>query len=80
MPDVMVDDALVDGIVTHPDLALHHKALHRVSFVLWALDLVGVPTVAIIGLNLFVGLKKMAKKLVEYLDVVCPGPAWGISS
>jgi hypothetical protein len=52
-----------------PDLTLHRKVLCQVCIVLRALDLVGVPAVAIVGLGSFVGLEKMAKDLVKTLDV-----------
>ncbi len=81
MPDVVVDEAPVNGLVMRPDLALHWKVCHWVGVILWALYLVGVPAVAIVGLNLFVGLMKMAKGFVENIDVgLRPGPAWGIPS
>ncbi len=80
-PDVLTDEAPVDGLMMHPDLALHCKVLHWIVIVLRALVLVGMPAVAIVGLDSPVGPKKMAEDHVENLDVgLCPGPAWGIPS
>jgi hypothetical protein len=51
MPNVVVDEAPVNGLVMRPDLALHCKVLHWVEVILWVLYLAGVPAVAIVGLN-----------------------------
>jgi hypothetical protein len=59
----------VDGLVMRSDSALHRKVLCWVCIILRALDLVGVPTVAIVGFDLFVGLKKMAEGFVKKLHV-----------
>ena len=69
MPDVMVKDlgektpvlqAPIKHLVTQPDTALHLEVLWGVGHVHGALDLVWMPTVAVVGLYLLAWLKKRA--------------------
>ncbi len=82
-PDVMAEDlgeyspvhqAPVKRLVTHPDAALHLEVLDGVDVVLGALDLVCVPAVAVVSLDVFVWLEEVRQTGGEDLDVgPCPG-------
>ena len=52
-----------------PHLCLLRQLLSRGNVVEWALYLVGVPTVAVIGLNSFVPLEEVGKDGIKNLDV-----------
>ncbi len=52
-----------------PHPCLHHQLLGRGDVVEWALYLVGVPMVAIIGLDTFISLEEVGKDGIKNLDV-----------
>ena len=58
----------------HLDLPLHCQVRDGVDVVLGALDLVGVPAVAVVGLDALAGLEEVREDGVKYLDV---GPLTG---
>ena len=52
-----------------PHPCLHRQLLGRANVIEGALYLVGVPTVAVIGLNAFISLKEVGKDGIKNLDV-----------
>ncbi len=77
-PDVVAEDlgeyspvlqAPVKHLVMCPDAALNFEVLDGVEVVLGALDLVRVPTVAVVGLEAFVWLEEVRQTGGEDLDV-----------
>ncbi len=63
-----VFETTIDHLVPCPHPCLHCQ-LGRGAVIEWALDLVGVPTVAVIGLNSLVPLEKVGKDGIKILDV-----------
>ncbi len=55
--------------MSRPHPCLHCQLLGRGNVFEWALYLVGVPTVAVIGLNAFISLKEVGKDGIKNLDV-----------
>jgi hypothetical protein len=51
LQDAPIFKVPVKHLVVRPCRTLHSKFLHRVAVVVWALKLIGVPQVAIVGLN-----------------------------
>ena len=62
-------EATVDRLVPRPHPCLHRQLLGRGDVVDGALDLVGVPTVAVIGLDSFVPLEEVGEDGIKNLDV-----------
>ena len=59
--DAPVFEVSVEGLVPRPYTSLHCEVLCRVAVVIWALDLVGVPDVAIVHLHLLARLEAVRK-------------------
>ena len=59
----------VDRLVPRPHPFLHCQLLCRGDVIEWALYLVGVPKVAVIGLDAFISLKEVGKDGIKNLDV-----------
>ncbi len=51
LQDAPIFKAPVKRLVARPCRTLHSKVLHRVAVVVWALNLISVPHIAIVGLN-----------------------------
>ncbi len=62
-------EATIDRLVPCPHPCLHCQLLSRGDVVEWALYLVGVPTVAIIGLDAFIALEEVGEDGIKNLDV-----------
>ena len=76
--DPPVLEAAVEGLVSRPYARLHAKILGGVAIVVGALDLVGVPHVAVVGFDPLAWLEKVGEFVHEDLDVR-PG-AGGVGS
>jgi hypothetical protein len=70
-----VFEATIDHLVPRPHPCLHRQLLGRGNVVEWALDLVGVPTIPIVGLNALVLREVLGEDGGEDLDVR-PLPSW----
>jgi hypothetical protein len=69
LKDPPVLEAAVKGLVARPCCRLHPKISPGITVVVGALDLVGVPHVAIVGLNAFAWQEVAGKGVEEDLDV-----------
>ncbi len=71
-------EASVEGLVSRPHASLHCKIFFGVTVVIWALDLVGVPDVPVVGFDPLSWLEKVRELVHEDLEVR-PG-AGGVGS
>ncbi len=62
-------ETTVDRLVPRPHPCLHRQLLSRGDVIEWALYLVGVPMVAVIGLDAFIPLEEVGEDGVKNLDV-----------
>ncbi len=60
----------VERLMPRPCPALHHQILCRIRVIFWALDLVHVPAVAVVGLHALAGLKKLVRTLLKIIILV----------
>ncbi len=59
----------IDGLMPRPHPCLHRQLLSRGNVVEWALDLVGVPMIPIVGLDALVPCEVLGEDRGEDLDV-----------
>ncbi len=69
LKDPPVLQAVVESLVTRPRRRLHPKISLGIAVVVGALDLVGVPHVAVVGLDAFARQEMAGKGVQEDLDV-----------
>jgi hypothetical protein len=69
LKDPPVLEAAVEGLVARPRRRLHPEIPRRVAVVVGALDLVGVPHVAVVGLDAFTWQKVAREAVQKDLDV-----------
>jgi hypothetical protein len=61
--------APIDFLVACPDLHLHHQLLGRGDVIIGALDLVSMPAIAIVGLNVIIPLNEVGEDSIKNLEV-----------
>jgi hypothetical protein len=62
----------IECLMPRPHPALHPQIFRRICIICWALDLVRVPAVAVVGLHALAGLKEAGEDFVEnnYIGVL----------
>ncbi len=69
LEDPPVLEAAIEGLVARPRCRQHPKIRCRVAVLVGALDLVGVPHIAVVGLNVFAWREGVHKGVHKNLDI-----------